>query len=111
MIKYHVTCVTHATKMAFIERSLRLLQKEHNIMGDWFRDGITETRYQKLRAAVQIRWPYTSEKLSKIEWKNYQEERFDRKQNVLINERGRLRELLYNSTRFSPNLDDDITED
>ena len=79
-------------------------------MGDWVHEGITEIRYQKLRNAVQTRWPYTGEKLSKIEWKNYQEERFDKKQNVLINERGRLRELLYNSTRFSPNLDDDITD-
>lgn len=111
MIRYPLTCATYATKMAFIERALSLLQKEHNIMGDWFNNGITETRYQKLRAVVQTEWPYTTEKLSESEWTNYRKERFSRKGNVLLREKGRLKELLYDSTRFSPNLDDDITED
>jgi hypothetical protein len=110
-MKYPLTCTTHATKSAFTERALKLLYIEHNIMGAWFKPGepiITETQYQKLRAGVQTRWPYTGEKLSKVEWENYKTDRFDIKREILISERGRLKELLCSSTRFAPNLDDDI---
>ncbi len=111
-VNYPVLCTTNAAKGAFIERAMRLLQIEHNIMGAWFKPSapvISLSIYQKLRAAVQLRWPYTGEKLSKTEWVKYKNERFDVKQEVLVLERGRLKELLYASTRFSPNLDDDVT--
>ena len=108
MIKYPLLCATFATKTAFVERALRLLQKEHNIMGAWFREGIALNRYEKLRNKVQTEWTYTEEKLPKIEWERYLEERFEVKSGRLINERLALKEALYTSTRFSPNLDDDI---
>lgn len=104
--------LTNAAKGAFTERAIRLLQIEHNIMGDWFRPTeplIPESLHQKLRAAVQIRWPYDGKKLIKIEWEKYKKERFDIKQEALMTERGRLKELLYTSKRFSPNLDSDVT--
>lgn len=113
MIKYPLLCTTYGAKSAFIERANRLMQIEHNIMGAWYKPTeplIPETEHNKLRAEVQARWPYSGEKLSKIEWENYQAERFDKKRNLLIAERGILKNLLYDSTRFSPNLDDDITD-
>jgi hypothetical protein len=106
-----LTCITNATKNEFVEISLSLLQQEHNIMGEWFHPDkplILESRYHQLRAEVQIRWPYDGNKLSESEWGKYKDERFDPKWSVLVAEKGRLKELLANSTRFSPNLDDDI---
>ncbi|MCK5600855.1 hypothetical protein KAR91_03240 [Candidatus Pacearchaeota archaeon] len=111
MIKYPITCITFATKTAFVERAARLLQIEHNIMGAWFspqKPVITLEEYQKLRAAVQIEWPYSDGKLSKTEWQRYLETRFNVKMGKLVDERCNLKELLYTSTRFSPNLDDAI---
>lgn len=108
MVKYPLTAVTNAAKAAFVERAIELLRLEHNVVGKWFREGINLEEYQTLRAMVQSRWPYDGEKLDKIEWEKYKEERFDVKSEVLISERGRLTNLMYNSTRFSPNLDDDI---
>ena len=111
MIKYPLLCTTIAAKVAFVERGIRLLQKEHNIMGAWFspqKSIITLEMYQKLRAAVQIEWPYNDEKLPKTEWQRYLETRFNMKMEKLVSERCILKESLYTSTRFSPNLDDDI---
>jgi len=108
MIKYPLLCTTHAAKMAFVERALRLLQKEHNTIGAWFREGIPLNRHEELRNKVQTEWPHTEKKLPEVEWKRYLKERFDIKTNRLLTERGILKEALYTSTRFSPNLDDDI---
>ncbi|MCK5602179.1 hypothetical protein KAR91_09930 [Candidatus Pacearchaeota archaeon] len=111
MIKYSLLCTTNAAKLAFIERSIRLMQEEHNIMGAWYRPSeplISETKHNKLRAQVQERWPYNGEKLNKTEWDNYKDGRYKQKMDILKAERGRLKNLLYASTRFSPNLDDDI---
>lgn len=111
MIKYPLLCVTDAAKNGFVKKALKLLYREHNTMGVWFHPDkpvITLARYQKLRAQVQLRWPYTGEKLSKVEWGKYLIERFDVKHIKLLDEKGLLEGKLENSTRFSPNLDSDV---
>lgn len=108
MINYPITCTTHATKMAWIERAIELLRIEHNVIGKWFREGITFEEYQTLRAWVQSRIDYRETKLTEAEWDTYKEIRFDKVSGKLHEARGQIRGLLYNSTRFSPNLDDDI---
>ena len=88
MIKYPLLCTTYATKTAFLERAIMLLQKEHNIMGAWFSEGITLNKYEKLRAKVQTEWPYTEEKLSRAEWDRYQEEYNDQEREVYLKSHG-----------------------
>lgn len=111
MINYPLTCITNGAKYAWLMRAQELLRREHNIMGGWFREGITLTKYQKLRAAVQIAFPYATGKLSSEDWKRYQETRFEKKLDMLMVEVGAKRKLCFESTTHSPNLDDDITAD
>lgn len=110
-MKYPFLAQTNAAKYAFVKRGFELLRKEHNIMGDWYDpdlDLIPLVGYQGLRAFVQIAFPYDGKKLSEENWKKYLDGRFETKMKVLLTEEGRLKNLLYKSTRFSLNLDDDI---
>ena len=110
LIKYPLTCTTHATKMAWIERAIELLRIEHNIIGKWFREGITLEEYQTLRAWVQQRIDYRSTRLTKTEWNTYLRTRYERIIVKLHEAGGINRQNLQDSVRFSPNLDDDITD-
>ncbi len=109
MINYPITCTTHATKMAWIERAIELLRIEHNVIGKWYREGITFEEYQTLRAWVQSRIEHRDTKLTETEWNMYQRIRFEPISDKLHGARGQLRQMLYKSNRFSPNLDDDIS--
>jgi hypothetical protein len=115
MVKYPtLTATTYAAKYAFLKRLYVLLQQEHNIMGEWYNPGkslITLETYQTLRAQVQQSFPFTNEKLSKEDWQRYQDDRFNPRLKILMSEEGRLKNQIYQSTRFSPNLDDDIIID
>jgi len=110
MIKFSILATTHAAKMAWIERALELLRLERSLMGEWYKKGLTLEQYQKLRAEVQIQFPYTSSNLSKDLWEDYLKGRYSMKTNVLYQTQAVLRESLFNSTRFSPNIDSDITK-
>lgn len=111
MIRYPFGCTTYAAKSAFIKKAIELLRLEYNIMGEWYhpeKSLIVESLHQKLRANVQTRWPYDGNKLDKVEWENYQKERYEKKETILHYEKSILDNEIYKSTRFSPNLDDDI---
>jgi hypothetical protein len=110
MIKYPITCVTNGSKNSWLMKAQELLRLEHNHMGAWHNTGITETRYQKLRAQVQIDFPYHAGKLSKVDWERYKSDRFDRKQKKINEAIGQMKQNMFNSTTYSPNLDDDITD-
>jgi hypothetical protein len=89
-------------------KAQELLRREHNHMGAWYKDGITLTRYQNLRAQVQIDFPYHAGKLSKADWERYQTDRFENKQNKLSEAIGQMKTNMFASSTYSPNLDDDI---
>ena len=108
MIKFPLTATTNAAKYAFIKRASELLRREHNIMGEWFREGLTLTQYQKLRALVQQFFSYHEGTLSEENWDKYRKDRFDVKMKLLLESEGILKNALYSSARFSCNLDDDI---
>jgi hypothetical protein len=80
-------------------------------MGKWYREGIELAEYQTLRADVQIDFPYSEMKLSKSNWENYKENRFTKKQNLLGEAIGLMKNNSYMSSTYSPNLDDDIIID
>lgn len=109
MIKYPLTCATIASKMAWIARAMELLRIEHNLIGKWFKEGITLEEYQTLRAWVQSRIDYRETKLTKQEHNVYLNIRFIPISKKLLEAEGQFRQMLFNSVRFSPNIDEDIT--
>ncbi len=107
-MKYSITCFTHRSKHEWLLNAQELLRQEFLIMGEWFRQGITETKYHTLRAKVQIDFPYYTGKLSKLDWERYQGDRFDPRQNKIGSAIAQMRQKMFDSKTYSPNLDDDI---
>lgn len=110
-MKYPITCITNGSKISWLLKAQESLRQEHNIMGEWFdelRDPITLEKYQTLRAEVQIAFPYVNENLSKEDWDKYQTDRFNIKQSLIDVEMGRLKNACFESSTYSPNLDDDL---
>lgn len=108
MIKFPLLCISNGNKIAWLFRARNLLRLEHNIMGKWYREGLTVEEYQKLRAEVQIKWPYKEEKLPLPEWLDYKKERFDLKQEEIDLVLNQLKVLCFDTTKYEPNLDYDI---
>ncbi len=109
-IKFPITCITNGSKLSWLNRAQELLRREHNIIGRWHRQGITLAKYQNLRAAVQIAFPYYNDKLTKDDWNRYLNIRFLKKQNRIADAMGQYKQQSFDSTLYSPNLDDDVTD-
>ena len=112
MIKYPLTHVTKGLRTAWLLRALKLLELEHNILGDWQDVDlpvIKLTRYQKLRAQVQQTYPYVEgEHLSQEDWAHYRDGRFEEKFNLITGALAGYKTLCGDSATSEPNLDDDI---
>jgi hypothetical protein len=111
MINYPGTCTTSGDKMAWILKAQDLLRREHNIMGRWYKEGITLTKYQNLKEAVRASFPYAVGNLSNSNWRRYLKNRFQRKQDLISHEIGRLRNLSFSDNAYSPNLDEDLVDE
>ena len=72
-VKYPLWANTREKKWLYCRRMVGLLRKLDNVMGDWFRDGITQAKYDKLPLKVRNRYPFTpGEKLSQVLWEDFQ---------------------------------------
>ena len=108
-MKYPLTCLTDASKIAFLFSAQQTLQVEHNKMGAWYnpkKPTITLAVYQTLRAEVQQAFPFSEEKLSEADWDRYLKDRFDVKQGIIMPNLCSYKQLL--KSKHSVNLDDDI---
>lgn len=64
--------MSNPEKMQYLLRARELLRKLHNVMGDWFRDGITQAKYDKFPAKVRNRYSFTlGVKLTKVQWDDF----------------------------------------
>lgn len=111
MIKFPLTCITNAQRQAWCQVAQILLQEEHNIMGKWYKITeplIPETEHQKLRAEVQITFPYDGKKLKKENWVKYQEDRFNKKSSLISEGIALYKKNIMENKTYSVNLDDDV---
>ena len=69
-IDYPDNCKNEASKMAYCQRRIHLLTKLQEIMGQWYRDGITQTKYNKLPPEIKDLFPYTA-KISPTQLKDF----------------------------------------
>jgi hypothetical protein len=47
--------------MAWCYRAQEKLRKLHNVMGTWFKDGITEAKWNQLPNKARVRYPYKAQ--------------------------------------------------
>lgn len=107
-INFPITVITNAQRQAWCQVAQELLRAEHNVIGKWFREGITLEEYQTLRAVVQTGWPYKEGNLPKSEWDRYLKERFEPKSNIINQGICQYKQAIYDAKAYSVNLDDDL---
>lgn len=107
-IRFPLVCITNGSKLSWLMRAQELLRIENNIVGKWYREGITLGEYQKLRASVQQRWSYSEGNLLENDWLRYKEDRFDVISGVISGKICELKNTCRLSTTYQPNLDSDI---
>ena len=70
MITFPVDCVTPAQKTEYAYRCQELLRELHNVMGTWYREGISRQLWDRLPTRIQVRYPY-QRRLSQDQWKDF----------------------------------------
>jgi hypothetical protein len=95
---YPVDCITPVQRTEYVYRCQELLRLVHNVMGTWYRDGITQNVWNKLPTKIQNRYPYAP-KLTSTQWKGFKD-LFENIMGRVATEICAQRELLKSSTTW-----------
>jgi len=99
MFSFPANCITPADRTEYTYRYQELLRLLHNVMGTWYREGISETTWSKLPVRIQERYPYKV-KLTKEEWADFQLNIFTPASNKIVGAILGQRALLKQSKRW-----------
>lgn len=107
VVTFPVNCTTDASRMAWCYRAQEKLRKFHNVMGDWFRDGITEAKWNQLPNKAKTRYPYKAQ-LTETEFRGFQDTVYHNIDEAIITAMLENRALAKASTHWPVDLDGDI---
>jgi len=105
MLTFPVNCDTPRKRTEYCYRAEELLRLLHNVIGTWYREGITETKWNKLPQKIKNRYPYKSQ-LSENEWADFRYNIFNPISTKISNGITSNRQLLKASTEWSINVED-----
>lgn len=71
-ITYPVGCDAVEKKAAYCRRALELVRLQYNLVGKWFREGISQKEYDGFGEDVKTRFSY-KDRLTKNDWQKYRE--------------------------------------
>ena len=113
-ITYPAWATTDELKWKWCRRAQELLRKLHNIMGEWYRDGITATKYNNLPAKVKNRYSHTSGvKLSQAQWDDFTSDwswSFEKVSQAIVSKEHILRVAVKNDNTLDVDLIRDVGE-
>lgn len=111
-INFPGNCTTPREHMAWCERAFKLLLLVHNGMGEWRKTGISNTAWDKFPVGIKNNFPYKAQ-ITKAEFKNFFVNYYKPKEEAIHEARNEAKEsfkqLARASTKYSPDLDGDIT--
>lgn len=107
MLTFPVDADTPAKRMEYTMRAQELLHLLHNEMGAWRREGISATRWGKLPAKIQAKYPY-KHLLTETEWRDFLGTIFRVTETNISAAIGRTREELRQSTAWPLTIDEII---
>jgi len=102
MLEYPVNCITPTQRIEYAYRCQELLRLTHNLMGEWYREGITENKWDKLPEKLKIRYPYQPQ-LSSEKWQDFKSGVFEIATNRIVTDMSKQKELLKKSTTWAIN--------
>lgn len=69
-ITYPADCDTTEKKGAYCRRALELVRLQYNLMGKWFREGLSKEEYEGLGEEIKNQFEFKAQ-LTKSDWDNY----------------------------------------
>ena len=96
-LTYPIDCDTLNKRGAYCRRALELVRLQYNIMGKWFREGISQKEYDSLGEEVKSNFPYES-KLTESDWKRYKELHLVLQEKAVVAELATREELAHDNT-------------
>ena len=98
-------CDTPAKRIEYCYRAQELLRRLHNGMGKWYREGLTQTQWNKFPQRIKYRYSYQAQ-LSQLEWDDFTSNVFEPISQRIIEKLLENRELLTQSTAWKINVED-----
>jgi len=107
MLSFPIEADTPGKRMEYTMRAQELLRLLHNEMGDWYREGISVTRWGSLPAKVQAKYSYKN-KLTETEWRDFLGTTFRATETQISAAIGQTREELHQSTVWALTINEII---
>ncbi len=104
MITFPGDCNTPAKRTEYAYRVQEMLRLLHNVMGSWFKTGISKDTWDKLPLKIRSRYPFKAQ-LTLAEWRDFLR-LFETKSNSVVDSIIQQRKLLEESATWNINIED-----
>jgi len=104
MLSFPANCKTPVDRTEYAYHCQELLRLLHNVMGKWFREGISSAEWGRLPNRVQRIFPY-KDKLSRNEWDDFLVNIFEPASDKIIGAILEARALLKQSKRWKVDIE------
>ncbi len=104
-LEFPIDCTTPAERTEYCYRAQELLRKIHNVFGRWFKEGITQTVWNKLPQKLKNKYPYTSQ-LPHEQWEDFVHNIFEPISNKIVEKLLQHRQNLKDSIRWNIKVED-----
>ena len=82
-MNYPVNCNTPREKISYLYEAQERLQRLHNWIGTWHREGLTQSQYDQIPDKIKALYPVDL-KLSKFNWDSFVEDEYNPRANIII---------------------------
>lgn len=104
-LTFPIDCDTPAKRTEYCYRAQELLRRLHNGMGKWYKEGLTQTQWNKFPQKIKNRYPYAAQ-LSQADWGDFRNNVFEPIQHRIIEKLLTQRTLLSESITWSIDVED-----
>jgi hypothetical protein len=104
-ITYPPDCMTCEDRLGYLQRLKELIERVHNGMNKWKRDGLTLTQYNRFPNKIKNRYAYT-QYLSQENWEDFNSTLLVKANNNWITKVAQVRDDCNNSERWAIDVGD-----
>ena len=102
---FPANCKTPAQRTEYCYRAQELLRLLHNRMGEWHRDGLTQSQWNQFPQKIKDRYSYMPQ-LSDADWRDFILNVFEPIEGRIVEKLLNNRQLLFQSTTWTINVED-----
>lgn len=106
-LNFPATCDTPRKRLEFAYAMNAKLRKLHNAMGRWYKDGLTQTQYDKLPAKIRSVIAYTPN-ITKAQFRDYQHNKHPIYEKLVLDFINQSKAVMEDSTTWVVDVNDVI---